>query len=469
MPARLALTILEVGHTRRRTTTPNIIMSDLDTGGPSAGGLAPDDFADQYNDFSVPDPFAVDLPPAPPSRKRPSGANAISSLGLGIGLDEEVVVAKKPRLIVPKFDESLLLDKDKGIPKLQERAKKLRFKGKGHEFSDCQRMLEMYQLWLNNLYPKARFLDCAGMVERLGHKSRVIVARQGWIKGWKVLGDGPDMERVGDDGLFDDPMLPPRDTSRLMQQNAAIFTNTRERAEAQRAEGRARGETTPQRDAPDDLDIDDLFDATPVKKSAPAPAAKSIFGGEDDIPSDDDLDALMAEQEMNSAPPPAKKLSDRINQRRDATAQSQSGSIFGAPSKAQPQQQHDDDFPEDDDLDALMAEADMNSQPSRAAPSTSTSIFGPPKSAPAQNDQDDEMDDLDALLAEQDDNTSAKKPEQKKALAVEEEEADYDAMFEETEKLHDTLDKVVEKAKDKEEKENMGVDEDEMDAMGDMW
>lgn len=450
-------------------------MSDLDTGGPLAGGLAPDDFADQYNDFSVPDPFAVDLPAAPPTRKRPT--NAISSLGLGIGLDEEIIVAKKPRLTAPKFDESLLLDKDKGIPKLQERAKRLRLKGKGHEFSDVGRMLEMYQLWLNNLYPKARFLDAAAMVERLGHKSRVVVARKGWIEGRRFnLEDGPDLERRGEDGLFDDPTLPPRENGGLMQQDAAIFTNTRKLAERQRAERRARGETTPQKDAPDDLDLDDLFGTTPRKgrisgTGNPAPAAnKSIFGGGNDVPSDDDPDALMAEQEMNSAPPPASKLGRWPNPGpQSKPAPAKSTSIFAGSLKPQPKPANDDDFPEDDDLDALMAEADMNSQPSKPALS-STSIFGPAKSKSAQHTQDDETDDLDALLAEPD-TVCSKKPEPKKTPVVEEEEGevDYDAMFEETEKLHDTLDKVVKKAKGKENRE---VDEDEMaamDEMGDMW
>lgn len=440
-------------------------MADLDTGVPSAGGRTPDDFAEQYNDFSVDDPFAMPLPEAAPttSRKRPSGANAISSLGLGIGLDEEVVIAKKPRLIAPKFDESLLLDTTRGIPKLQERAKKLRLKGKGHEFSDVGRMLEMYQIWLNNLYPKNKFLDAAATVERLGHKSRVVVARKGWIDGGKYpKGGGKDVDRVGDGegDVFADPTLPPREPLGLMQQDAAIFTGTRELAERQKVAG-----AMAEADAPDDLDLEDLFGTQdhsgPLKTNAllAAPTAqKSMFSN--DIHSDDDLDALMAEQEMNSTPAPAKPV-NRFD-KWPANPKSAAGHrLLNEHTPTEPDIAYEDDMPNEDDLDALMAEADMNSQPSKAAPK---SIFGPQYSQPVQEAQDEETDDLDALLAKPVGVASAKKADLKQALG-EEEEVDYDAMFEETEKLHDTLDKVVEKVK---EKVNLGVDEDEIAAMDEM-
>lgn len=438
-------------------------MSALDTGAPSAGGRAPDDFADQYNDFSVDDPFAMPLPEALPtaSRKRPSGVNAISSLGLGIGLDEEVIIAKKPRLIAPKFDESLLLDTTRGIPKLQERAKKLRLKGKGHEFSDVGKMLEMYQIWLNNLYPKNKFLDAAATVERLGHKSRVVVARKGWIDAGRYpKEDGKDVERVGsgERDIFADPTLLPRETGGLMQQDAATFTGTRELAERQKA---ACG--TKQGDAPDDLDLDDLFDTQdhsgPLRTGAPlaAPAAqKSIFGG-NDIPSDDDLDALMAEQEMNSVPAYTKPA-NRFDKWRTKSKSTVGQRVYNGHAAAEPDIAYEDGMPDEDDLDALMAEADMNSQ-RKTAPK---SMFSPQSSQPAQGTQHEDTDDLDALLAEPVESNGVKKPDTKKAEVVEEEEeVDYDAMFEETEKLHDTLDKVVEKV-------NLGVDEDEMAAMDEM-
>ncbi|KAL5044423.1 hypothetical protein BDW71DRAFT_99214 [Aspergillus fruticulosus] len=100
--------------------------------------------------------------------------------GVVLGLDEEVKVAKK-RQPVAKLDENRLLTQA-GIPKLRRSAKKnLKFKGRGHEFSDLARLLNFYQLWLDDLFPRARFADGLAMIERLGHSRRLQTMRQIWI------------------------------------------------------------------------------------------------------------------------------------------------------------------------------------------------------------------------------------------------------------------------------------------------
>ncbi|KAJ5295172.1 hypothetical protein PENANT_c035G03075 [Penicillium antarcticum] len=99
---------------------------------------------------------------------------------LGLGLDEEVKVTKQ-RQPVAKLDESRLLSQA-GIPKLRQSARrKLKFKGKGHEFSDAARLLNFYQLWLDDLYPRAKFVDGLAMIEKLGHSKRIQVMRREWI------------------------------------------------------------------------------------------------------------------------------------------------------------------------------------------------------------------------------------------------------------------------------------------------
>ncbi|KAJ5201599.1 uncharacterized protein N7498_006262 [Penicillium cinerascens] len=99
---------------------------------------------------------------------------------LGLGLDEEVKVTKK-RQPVAKLDEGRLLSQP-GIPKLRRAAKqKLRFKGKGHEFSDAARLLNFYQLWLDDLFPRAKFADGLTMIEKLGHSKRIQTMRREWI------------------------------------------------------------------------------------------------------------------------------------------------------------------------------------------------------------------------------------------------------------------------------------------------
>lgn len=50
----------------------------------------------------------------------------------GLGIDEEVSIAKRPRAPAVRLDDAKLLS-EKGIPLLRRRARKLRLKGKGHE------------------------------------------------------------------------------------------------------------------------------------------------------------------------------------------------------------------------------------------------------------------------------------------------------------------------------------------------
>ncbi|KAE8374323.1 replication fork protection component Swi3-domain-containing protein [Aspergillus bertholletiae] len=112
-------------------------------------------------------------PPRPPTVPGDSG--------LSLGLDEEVKVTRK-RLPVAKLDEARLLSQT-GIPRLRRTAKQnLKFKGKGHEFSDAARLLQFYQLWLDDLFPRAKFADGLTIIEKLGHNKRLQVMRREWIE-----------------------------------------------------------------------------------------------------------------------------------------------------------------------------------------------------------------------------------------------------------------------------------------------
>ncbi|ORY02929.1 replication fork protection component Swi3-domain-containing protein [Clohesyomyces aquaticus] len=98
----------------------------------------------------------------------------------GLGIDEEIKIVKK-RQPVPKLDENRLLS-SAGVPKLRKITKdRLKFKGKGHEYGDVARMLNMYQLWLDDLYPRAKFADGLAMIEKLGHTKRIQFMRKEWI------------------------------------------------------------------------------------------------------------------------------------------------------------------------------------------------------------------------------------------------------------------------------------------------
>jgi replication fork protection complex subunit Csm3/Swi3 len=42
-------------------------------------------------------------------------------------------------------------------------------------------MLNMYQLWLDDLYPRAKFADALSIIEKVGHTKRMQVDRKAWI------------------------------------------------------------------------------------------------------------------------------------------------------------------------------------------------------------------------------------------------------------------------------------------------
>ena len=45
-----------------------------------------------------------------------------------------------------------------------------------------QKLLSMYQLWLDDLFPRAKFADGLAMVEKLGHSKRMQMMRREWIE-----------------------------------------------------------------------------------------------------------------------------------------------------------------------------------------------------------------------------------------------------------------------------------------------
>ncbi|KAF2232518.1 Swi3-domain-containing protein [Viridothelium virens] len=141
-----------------------------------------DDLDDLFNhDASLDDVFkdtndgsnaATDGPPE--SRRRAADG------GADLGIDEEIKITKR-RQPIAKLDEARLLS-NAGIPKLRKITKeRLKFRGKGHEFSDVSRLLNIYQLWLDDLYPRAKFADGLAMIEKLGHRKTMQMKRKEWI------------------------------------------------------------------------------------------------------------------------------------------------------------------------------------------------------------------------------------------------------------------------------------------------
>ena len=186
------------------------------------------------------------------------------------------------------------------------------------------------------------------MVEKMGHKKRMQVMRMEWIN------EGRPRSSVHEESVFDEPGPPPReniDTAEPVTRIAPIF----KAKESERPK-------TPEID----FRMDDIYDATPKPvQRTPVEADSqpdSIFGGGntsifgparivDDAPPEDELDALLAEEEMM-----------------------QTSSENAKPVLT-------DDGPPDDDLDALLA-----------ASGTATSVLtGAGAAISNEEDFDDEM------------------------------------------------------------------------------
>lgn len=65
-----------------------------------------------------------------------------------------------------------------------------------------QKLLSMYQLWLDDLYPRAKFADGLAMIEKLGHTKRMQMMRKEWIGEGKPK--APVADRENDQQQEDD-------------------------------------------------------------------------------------------------------------------------------------------------------------------------------------------------------------------------------------------------------------------------
>jgi replication fork protection complex subunit Csm3/Swi3 len=135
------------------------------------------------------------------------------------------------------------------------------------------------------------------MVEKMGHKKRMKIMRMEWINQGKP-------HNVHEDSIFDDPSIPPRanaEQEKTTPRIAPIFETI--------AGDKLK---TPVADV--EVGHEDLYDATPKSsrtKTAEAPISQpdSIFGSNGaslfgpkpsvvDGPPDDELDALLAEEDL---------------------------------------------------------------------------------------------------------------------------------------------------------------------------
>ncbi|CAE6414509.1 unnamed protein product [Rhizoctonia solani] len=122
--------------------------------------------------------------------------------------------AAKTKKTIPKLDENRLLDQGDGMPALVRRSKEFKIKGKGHELSDLNRLMQMYQLWAHKMFPKMQFQDTVERVEKLCRTKRMHVALSTWRDIDKAPGpeeEDPDaaMEEHGEEQAEQEARHPP--------------------------------------------------------------------------------------------------------------------------------------------------------------------------------------------------------------------------------------------------------------------
>lgn len=193
------------------------------------------------------------------------------------------------------------------------------------QWGDASRLLSFYQEWLDDLFPKAKFLDALAMVEKAGHNKMMQKMRVEWIN------EGKPKDKIA--------MTTIQDEEEDQQQQSKELGETRQSGRVtpifEKAPVNGDRLRTPETD---DLFGDDIYNATPIGAGSSGGLTDKI-----DEPDEDELDALMAETEGEG--------SGRSAPTKPKT------SIFGddKPRAAERPRRTE---PEEDDLDALLAEAE---------------------------------------------------------------------------------------------------------------
>ena len=215
-------------------------------------------------------------------------------------------------------------------------------------------MLNLYQLWLDDLYPKAKFKDGLTMVEKLGHTRRMQVSRRAWIdesKGFRRREDEDAEMRLGDvaaQGEDNDDIFPVR---------------PKESGPGQEQSGGGA-------DAPDDYELDALMGeesaaAVPPNTTGNGPTQPWGPFQDEDGPDEDELDALLNEESRPAVQPTQQQTVK------------QKGPF--------------EDDEDEDELDALLAEEPPNIQTDGTANGNTSSAQPSRNSAKDDDFADDEQ------------------------------------------------------------------------------
>jgi replication fork protection complex subunit Csm3/Swi3 len=158
-------------------------------------------------------------------------------------------------------------------------------------------MLNMYQLWLDDLYPRAKFADALAIIEKVGHTKRMQMMRKEWIDEGKprrtTERDDDDVDEIVPDRLS------AKQTTESME-DIEQHGQTRQQESGQVEEAQAHDHTTPASlDAnPDEDELDALLaQSEQLQTSAPTTLPVRTAETEDD-PFADEMEAMADMEDM---------------------------------------------------------------------------------------------------------------------------------------------------------------------------
>lgn len=154
------------------------------------------------------------------------------------------------------------------------------------------RLLTVYQLWLDDLYPRAKFADGLAIIEKLGHTKRLQTMRKEWINEGKPREAAQDaagarqipniQQTNSKTGQDQSPIADPKTEPQARATNSVIEANDDEFCAVS---PKTRGDSSTKRNG--------------------SSLEESLFVSDEeetrDQLQDDDLEALIAEDEMNEA------------------------------------------------------------------------------------------------------------------------------------------------------------------------
>lgn len=156
-------------------------------------------------------------------------------------------------------------------------------------------MLNMYQLWLDDLYPRAKFADALAIIEKVGHTKRMQLDRKAWID------EGKPKHTAEQDEDNSDVTISNK-TPTQSQENTREGVNASEKAPQTHSDletfGQSQQQSHPTAAEPDEDELDAILaeSAQPdisipqARPSQPVPVQEDPFA--------DDMEAMEAMDDM---------------------------------------------------------------------------------------------------------------------------------------------------------------------------